>query len=49
MSSAVALERFAAECWHSANMSEGHYSKTQEALAESLPAAPSIPEDLSAG
>ncbi|WP_192362099.1 hypothetical protein [Mesorhizobium mediterraneum] len=27
-------------------MSEGHYSKTQEALAESLPAAPSIPEDL---
>lgn len=46
MRCAVALENFAADCWHITNMAEGHFSVAEDAYSDDLPSAPILPEDI---
>lgn len=43
---AVALEAYAIECWHSLQMADGYYDQTREAVLEGLPPRPAIPADV---
>lgn len=46
MRSAVALERYAVECWHMLIMGDGEFERHREISSRHLPAIPDLPGDI---
>ena len=46
MRSAVALERYAVDCWDIFSMAEGEYDRHRDVSPQPLPDAPSYPDDV---